>query len=236
MFETYCFIDKSKKVIPFRPETDIKYQPYNFKQWRRLFPFAPPKNNYRDLQMTNIGVYSIAKKHTCEVIVDAIRSALPDNKKIVVTEGTGGVGGLSMFLAKAFHRVNIVEITETHTNVIRNNMKVYGINRDRYKVIQGDFLNLMLTLKQDVVFLDPPWGGVDYRKRRQIQLALNNVNIACIVNRLAKNKVCKLFVMLVPYNYDLVNFLEIMKEHDVEIKRTNKNIRNKHNILIVKIN
>lgn len=65
---------------------------------------------------------------------------------------------------------------------------------------------------------------------------LNNVNIACIVNRLAKNKACKLFVMLIPYNYDLVDFLGIMKEHDVEIKRMNKSVRNKHNVLIVKIN
>ena len=35
---------------------------------------------------------------------------------------------------------------------------------DRIEFITGDYMKLAPSLKADVVFLSPPWGGPDYSK------------------------------------------------------------------------
>lgn len=45
----------------------------------------------------------------------------------------------------------------------KHNAAVYGV-QDRIEFIVGDFVALADTLKADVVFLSPPWGGPQYSK------------------------------------------------------------------------
>lgn len=43
----------------------------------------------------------------------------------------------------------------------KHNAEIYGV-ADRIEFIQGDYLALAPSLKADVVFLSPPWGGPEY--------------------------------------------------------------------------
>ena len=43
----------------------------------------------------------------------------------------------------------------------RHNAAIYGV-ADRIEFIVGDYLQLAPSLKADVVFLSPPWGGPNY--------------------------------------------------------------------------
>ena len=54
-----------------------------------------------------------------------------------------------------------VDIDPEKIACARHNAQVYGV-ADRIDFIQGDFLKLAPSLKADVVFLSPPWGGPDY--------------------------------------------------------------------------
>ena len=63
----------------------------------------------------------------------------------------------------------------------------------------------MDSLKQHVVFLDPPWGGPDYRKHARLMLYLDDVPLHKIVNRLIDS--AKLIVLKVPFNFDFPTFL-----------------------------
>ena len=40
----------------------------------------------------------------------------------------------------------------------------------------------MYNLKQDVVFIDPPWGGKNYKSKKNLDLFLSNINIIKILN------------------------------------------------------
>ena len=42
----------------------------------------------------------------------------------------------------------------------------------------------MCILIQDVVFIDPPWGGPDYKIKDECTLLLDNVNVLDIINNL----------------------------------------------------
>lgn len=53
----------------------------------------------------------------------------------------------------------------------RHNAAIYGV-ADRIEFIVGDFLTLADSLKADIIFLSPPWGGPQYlkvsRKKRSV--------------------------------------------------------------------
>ncbi|MEQ2304702.1 Trimethylguanosine synthase [Ameca splendens] len=54
-----------------------------------------------------------------------------------------------------------IDIDADRLDMARHNAVVYNIV-DQIDFLQGDFLQLAPTLRGDVVFLSPPWGGPDY--------------------------------------------------------------------------
>ena len=54
-----------------------------------------------------------------------------------------------------------IDIDPEKIECARNNARVYGVE-DRIEFIVADFLKVAPSLKADVVFLSPPWGGPQY--------------------------------------------------------------------------
>lgn len=54
-----------------------------------------------------------------------------------------------------------VDIDPTKIALAQNNARVYGVE-DRIEFITGDYMKVASTIKADVVFLSPPWGGPGY--------------------------------------------------------------------------
>lgn len=62
-----------------------------------------------------------------------------------------------------FFAVIAIDIDPKKIELARHNASVYNVE-DRIEFIVGDFLELAPSLKGDVVFLSPPWGGPQYVK------------------------------------------------------------------------
>lgn len=60
-----------------------------------------------------------------------------------------------------FLSVIAIDIDPVKISLAHNNAKVYGV-ADQIDFICGDFMHLASSLKADVVFLSPPWGGPEY--------------------------------------------------------------------------
>lgn len=54
-----------------------------------------------------------------------------------------------------------IDIDPLKLEMARHNAEVYGV-ADRIEFICGDFVKLSPSLRADVVFLSPPWGGPEY--------------------------------------------------------------------------
>ena len=54
-----------------------------------------------------------------------------------------------------------IDIDPVKIECARHNAEIYKV-ADRIQFIQGDFMKLAPTLKADVIFLSPPWGGPGY--------------------------------------------------------------------------
>lgn len=60
-----------------------------------------------------------------------------------------------------FVSVIAIDIDPKKIALARHNADVYGV-ADRIEFVVGDFLTLAPSLKADVVFMSPPWGGPQY--------------------------------------------------------------------------
>lgn len=145
------------------------------------------------------------------------------SKKDVITDATACIGGNSIFFHRDFKSVNSVEKDQYTFYTLRKNTAFPNC-----KHYNCSYLHLMYVLRQDLVFLDPPWGGTDYKKTKSIDLFLDNVNVVDIINSLYHNT--RYIAMKIPNNYNLdkldKNFW------DWKIYPINSNKKNIFNLII----
>jgi predicted RNA methylase len=123
-------------------------------------------------------------------------------KELVITDGTANIGGSVINFALECASVNAVEIDSDTVEVLTHNVRTYDLGN--VNIIHGDYLSVLGELKQDIVFLDPPWGGVDYARRDKIMLYLSRKPIGLVINSLI-GKV-KVVALKVPKNFDFTTF------------------------------
>ncbi|KAF8577896.1 S-adenosyl-L-methionine-dependent methyltransferase [Ramaria rubella] len=116
------------------------------------------------------GWYSVTPEGIADVIAEKCRCD-------TVLDAFCGVGGNAIAFARTCERVIAMDTSETRLRLARHNAIIYGV-QDRIEFILGDyvsFANTYVSLPErsrtaiDVVFLSPPWGGMDYTLSPQKQ-------------------------------------------------------------------
>ena len=103
-----------------------------------------------------------------------------------ITDGTACIGGDTLSFSREFKSVNAIEFDKTRYEYLKHNMKLFNCNNITF--YNDDYLNLYKSLKQDVIFLDPPWGGPDYKNKKSLTLALGNMKLDDLSRDIIKNK------------------------------------------------
>ena len=87
---------------------------------------------------------------------------------------------------------------------------IYGVE-DRIEFIVGDYFEIIQTLRPDVVFLSPPWGGPEYLDQETFDLAnmsgLDGIKIFNDAAKLTKN-----IAYFVPRNTDGASLAKLAGE------------------------
>ena len=181
----------------------------------KLFP-STKCSNFCKLLLTNEAIFSISKPNDSEIISENIKSVLGDD--IVITDATANVGGNSINFCDKFKHVNSVEIDKTNFYALGVNIGVYNIKN--IKLYCENYLNIFNKIKQDVVFIDPPWGGRNYKDFKVLDLFLNDklnnkIYIANIVLKILDLKIAKMIVIKVPFNFSFNKFSTILKAYKI---------------------
>ena len=122
-------------------------------------------------------------------------------RDLTITDAMANMGGMTILLAKYFKKVNACEIVPLHCDIMKTNVKAYGIHNVTIQC--GDFMRFMKHMKQDLIFFDPPWGGAKYNREKSISLGINNVNIVSIINAASTSTA---FAIWAPFNFDYTTF------------------------------
>lgn len=167
---------------------------WKFHQWKEasgykinLFPIEPGV----DRTKAHIGGESKAvmtNPADAQELAQIIASKLDrPAAQTTLTDGTAHVGGNTLCFSKMFGSVTAVEIDPLYFQCLEHNVRLY--NRKNVRCIQGDYTRVMTSLKQDIVFLDPPWGGIGYRMHTRISLYLSNLSVSSLIVSLVNQKV-----------------------------------------------
>ncbi len=161
---------------------------------RKIFP-EPNNNDYNGLDYDEEGLYSITHPKDADLISTTIIEIL-GTSNISIIDMTAGCGGNMISFIKYFKRVVGIEIDINRYNILKKNLSKYPFNN--YELINDNSININNIY--DVYFIDPPWGGPDYKKTLNIELYLSNIKLSEFILMLPKNK---LIVLKLPFNYNM---------------------------------
>lgn len=114
-----------------------------------------------------------------------------------------GAGGNVVSFSRHFGHVNAIEIDTTRFKCMVNNFGLFKCHN--VSALNGDYLTIFPLLKQDVIFLDPPWGGKQYKEQEHTHISLQNgkVRLEEFCKKIIDMHICKLLVLKLPINFDI---------------------------------
>ena len=150
-----------------------------------VFPFLD-RGLRESFELDDIAAYSAMDEHTTALLASFLACVYAaDPATLSVTDACACTGACAVVLARHFRAVDAVEIDAGRCQALRKNVLLCGA--DNVRVQEGDYNALWdtHTLRQDVVFLDVPWGGPDYVEAEGSACdALGDVPLVDVVLRL----------------------------------------------------
>ena len=176
--------------------------------------------NYNNIKLYNNTYYSITNYNDAYYICNLIFNFFK-TKDIIITDATSNIGGNTLsFGLYNYKQINSVEINTECYKYLLNNIKCYNLNN--IKTYNDDYLNIYKTLNQDVIFIDPPWGGIKYKSIENLDLFLNDINIVDIIEELFNIKKVKLVLIKAPFNYNIQLIYNKFNKYYIKKYKLNK--------------
>ncbi|XP_032078913.1 trimethylguanosine synthase [Thamnophis elegans] len=144
--------NRNLKCLPHEIADDPELAKYWAQRYRLFSRFD------EGIQLDREGWFSVTPEKIAQHIADRVRLSFDSD---IIVDAFCGVGGNAIQFALAAKRVIAVDIDPVKIQLAHNNAMVYGV-ADQIEFICGDFMKLASSLKADVVFLSPPWGGPEY--------------------------------------------------------------------------
>ncbi|EGG13083.1 uncharacterized protein MELLADRAFT_32431, partial [Melampsora larici-populina 98AG31] len=98
------------------------------------------------------------------VTPEGIARQIAERCRLVIVDAFCGAGGNAIQFASTSDRVIAIDIDPNKIALAEHNATVYGVE-DKIEFICADFIEWIQNQEKgsvDVIFLSPPWGGVDY--------------------------------------------------------------------------
>ena len=167
---------------------------------KKIF-FNIDKVDTEKILFTDESIYSSSRLKGSKRLIDVINKYY-DNFDITITDGTANIGTDSINLATLYKKINAVELSPINYKALKNNISVFGLEKKILSYNQD--INIQINdLEQNIIYIDAPWGGPEYKHSDKIKLYLGNVEI---VDFYLKNRnKAETFIFKVPYNSNLYN-------------------------------
>jgi len=164
-----------------------------------LFRFIPIEKR-KLLKLDEEALYSVTDQYTADRISKEIKKLCPDVKTI--TDATACIGGNTYSFSKYFETVYAIELDTSKYDYLSYNLNILETNN--VTLFNSDCLSILPNLKQDIIFIDPPWGGPNYKEKKQIDLYLSEIELSEVC-KLVKSYT-KYIALKVPLNFDIDKF------------------------------
>jgi len=171
--------------------------------------------DYTKLMMTQEGEYSMTRRQDSKRIVQKMLTLIGNTNKHI-TDLTGNVGGDTIMFGLHFKSVDSIEHNQENFEALKNNVDVFGLKNVTLHF--GDSTRIY-NWHTDVLYIDPPWGGPDYKEKENLDLYLADVRVDMFVNHVIEQPWKPRYIFLkLPRNYNFERFSMIAKVHKFAIR------------------
>lgn len=124
------------------------------------------------LEVDEVAQFSVtASKYSVAMataLFHIVRKRADCSNEFIAVDMTAGAGGLTLALSKRFSAVVAIEIDPVRAEMCRTNMISQGAKN--VNVVCADAMEYVFTMDSSiplVLIIDPPWGGLNYRRDSQ---------------------------------------------------------------------
>lgn len=163
--------------------------------------------DYTKLKLSKEGEYSVTRRRDADRILTSMKHSIGNLSDKTITDTTGCVGGDTIHFGLNFKQVDTIELKKENFAILQNNVSVYNLKNIRFHL--GDSTQVF-NWKTDVLYIDPPWGGPDYKENKSLDLYMSSRRIDNWLEEilLRKNRPNYIFLKLPSnYNFKRLNFL-----------------------------
>lgn len=234
-------------VVFSGPDADLP--PHIASHRRRLFRGLVHETIER-LQLDEVAMFSVSARPAAQEMTRLVQAVA--GRKAAIIDGTACVGGNAINFAENGHPVIACEISKQRVGLLAHNMAVIlGRSADIATTVQGvaaairmgaspphavpfhgsvETLLLSETPPEDVpqppfgdvLFLDPPWGGPEYKKLAKLSLFLGGAPVSQLLVRIATSAISQrefggrlsrlnIIALKGPSNLDIAEIFEASK-------------------------
>ena len=170
----------------------------------------------KNFKLNSEGTFSITRPHESQQIshfienfirvneddnvCDQDRSGLSDK---IITDATACMGGDLVKFSKRAKYVNGVEIDPENFKLLLENCKIF--NCQNINLFCQDYLEIYDKLRQDVIYLDPEWGGPGYKTKEFVILKLGDIEIYELIRLIKEKNLAKYIFVKAPLNVCMDN-------------------------------
>ncbi len=195
-------IDKKNEMI----DKDEKIKEVRLKSSDAKKYFDVPESQLKKIRFSDVSLYSTTPTDQAIYTADLLLTyyTRDELKQKVLTDATACIGGNTWVFADYVKRVQAIEISKLHADMLYSNMQT--LKKENVSVINDNCLNKYLCLDQDIIFFDPPWGGINYKDNEATDIHLADATNALIpldqiVNGILAYR-CETMILKLPVNYD----------------------------------
>lgn len=167
--------------------------------------------DYEQLKLTPEGEYSITKRPDGKKIIQHMRSLVGSLKNKTIADLTGNVGGDTIMFGMQYKHVDSYEWNPENYEVLKHNVGIYDLKN--VSLHAGDSTELFHK-HVDVLYADPPWGGPEYKEKKELDLFLGKTSISHFLKKVTESEWKPEYIFLkVPANFmfDSLKILPVKK-------------------------
>ena len=155
------------------------------------------------IKLTEEGKYSYTKRHHGLELIEYLKTKINNLRDLTVLDGTANMGSDTILFSLNCKNVIGIEINQENYNMLEHNTSLYKQNN--IKLLLGDTTKDIFDLCFDMLYLDPPWGGEDYKENEKLDLYLGDKRFDLFIKEVIdKYRMCELkyIVLKLPLNYN----------------------------------
>ena len=159
----------------------------------------PPTTFIDNIMINKQGIYSLTKINDAHKITNIISKYI-DISKSTLLDATAGIGGFILNMHTHFKFIYGYEIDKTQYTLLQHNCDIYGITN--VKLFNENYMQNINKNKADVILVDPPWGGLDYKNHSVLNIELGEYEMNELIDMIQ----CKIILFKLPSNHNTTIF------------------------------